>query len=166
MIQMTGTGRDALFTYQDGTSKVQSALKLPGNSNYTSAKCSGAEPQMKSIFTSKNALLGNRRKFERVDVDYSSQVYVTDDKGKRAGIVRQIGRGGFMVEPEREFKDGKKYKLTIVDRSENIKLQVKAIVRYSDLRRVGFEFEDLSVESAVEIGILIGKYYQTDSVIL
>jgi hypothetical protein len=122
--------------------------------------------RMKSVFTSKNSLLGNRRKFERVDVDYSSQVYITDDKGKRAGILRQIGRGGFMVEPEKEFKDGKKYKLTIVDRSENIKLNVKAIVRYSDMRRVGFEFDDLSVDSAVEIGILIGKYYQTDSVIL
>jgi hypothetical protein len=122
--------------------------------------------RMKSVFTSKNSLLGNRRKFERVDVDYSSQVYITDDKGKRAGILRQIGRGGFMVEPEKEFRDGKKYKLTIVDRSENIKLNVKAIVRYCDMRRVGFEFDDLSVDSAVEIGILIGKYYQTDSVIL
>jgi|SRR6266850_2491812 hypothetical protein len=120
---------------------------------------------MKTVFTSKNALLGNRRKFERVDVDYSSQVYVADEKGKRVGILRQIGRGGFMVEPEREFKEGKKVKLTIIDRSENIKLQVKALVRYSDMRRVGFEFEDLSVDSAVEIGILIGKYYQTDSVI-
>jgi hypothetical protein len=121
---------------------------------------------MKNAFTAKNALPSNRRKFERVDVDYSSQVYVADDKGKRIGILRQIGRGGFMVEPEREFKEGKKYKLVIVDRSENIKLNVKAIVRYADMRRVGFEFDELTVDSAVEIGILIGKYYQTDSVIL
>jgi hypothetical protein len=121
---------------------------------------------MKGEFTLKNAQADNRRKFERVDVNYSSQVYVTDDKGKRVGVLRQIGRGGFMLEPEREFKEGKKLKLTIVDRSENISLQVKAVVRYADMRRVGFEFDGLSVDSAVDIGILIGKYYQNDSVIL
>jgi PilZ domain-containing protein len=121
---------------------------------------------MKGVFTTRSEEASNRRKFERVDVNYASQVYVTDDKGKRVGVLRQIGRGGFMIEPEREFRQGKKHKLVIVDRSENINLQVKAVVRYADMRRVGFEFDNLSVDSAVDIGILIGKYYQNDSVIL
>jgi len=80
------------------------------------------------------------------------------------GVLRQIARGGFMLEPERDFKSGKKHSFIIVDRSENMKLSVKAICRYSDGRRAGFEFDNLDVDSAVEIGILIGKYYQTDAV--
>lgn len=119
---------------------------------------------MKTLLSSKT-ILDNRRKYERVEVTYTSQVHVTDDKGKRVGVLRQIARGGFMIEPEKEFKEGKKYKLIIVDRSENIKLNVKGVCRYADIRRVGFEFEGLDIDSAVEIGILIGKYYQTDAVI-
>jgi PilZ domain-containing protein len=119
---------------------------------------------MKGIFSAKS-IMSNRRKFERVDVTFTAQVYVGDEKGKRVGVLRQIGRGGMMIEPEKEFKDGKKYKLLIVDRSENIKLLLKTICRYGDMRRAGFEFEGLDVDSAVEIGILIGKYYQTDAVV-
>ena len=119
---------------------------------------------MKSVFSSKTVLGSNRRKFERVDVTFTAQVYVTDDKGKRVGVLRQIGRGGFMLEPERDFKEGKKYKFHIVDRSENLKLDIKAVCRYGDMRRAGFEFDGLNVDRAVEIGILIGKYYQTDDV--
>jgi len=51
-----------------------------------------------------------------------------------------------------------------VGRSENVRLTVKAVVRYSDIRRAGFEFERLDVASAIEIASLIGKYYQTDAV--
>lgn len=110
-------------------------------------------------------VLSNRRRFERVDVTFTAQVQVTDEKGKSVGVLRQIARGGFMLEPEREFKEGKKYKFHIIDRSENIKLAVKAVCRYGDIRRAGFEFNNLDVDSAVELGILIGKYYQTDAVI-
>jgi len=120
---------------------------------------------MKSMFSSKS-ILSNRRRFERVDVTFTAQVQVLDDKSKSAGVLRQIGRGGFMLEPEKEFKEGKKYKFFIVDRAENIKLTVKAVCRYGDIRRAGFEFEGLDIDSAVEIGILIGKYYQTDAVIV
>jgi hypothetical protein len=119
---------------------------------------------MKSLFSSKT-LLSNRRRFERVEVTFNAHVQVLDEKAKPAGVLRQIGRGGFMLEPEKEFKEGKKYKFIIVDRAENIKLNVKATCRYGDLRRAGFEFDGLDIDSAVEIGILIGKYYQTDAVI-
>ena len=118
----------------------------------------------KNIFSA-TTVLANRRKFERVDVTFTAQVYVTDDKGKRVGVLRQIGRGGFMLEPEKDFKEGKKYKFIVVDRSENMKLNIKAVCRYGDMRRAGFEFDGLNVDLAVEIGILIGKYYQTDDVI-
>src|SRR5262249_4961305 len=130
----------------------RSDLQLPGAGS------------VKKVVSSASSL-GNRRRFERVEVTFSAQVHVTDEKGKRAGVLRQIGRGGFMLEPERDFKEGKRYKFVIVDRSENIKLAVKALCRYGDLRRAGFEFEGLDVDSAVEVGILIGKYYQTDAVI-
>jgi|SRR5579859_1342421 len=106
-----------------------------------------------------------RRRYERVAVSYTSQVYVTDDKGKRVGVLRQLSRGGFMMEPEKEFKEGKKHKLMLVDRSENIRLAVKVVVRHADIRRAGFEFDGLDIESAVEIGALIGKYYPTDAVL-
>jgi hypothetical protein len=115
--------------------------------------------------TSSATTLSNRRRFERVDVNFQAQVQVTDEKGKSAGLLRQIGRGGFMLEPEREFKEGKKYKFYIIEGSENIKLAVKGICRYADIRRAGFEFANLDVDSAVEVGILIGKFYQTDAVI-
>lgn len=119
---------------------------------------------MKPLFSAK-AITSERRRHERVEVSYTAQVHVTDDKGKRVGVLRQLARGGFMIEPEREFKEGKKHKLILVDRSENIRLTVKVIVRFADIRRAGFEFEGLDVNSAIDIGIMIGKYYQTDAVL-
>ncbi len=119
---------------------------------------------MKPLFSAKS-ITGERRRHERVEVSYTAQVHVTDDKGKRVGVLRQLSRSGFMIEPEREFKEGKKLKLVLVDRSENIRLTVKVVTRYADIRRAGFEFEGLDIESAIEIGIMIGKYYQTDAVL-
>ncbi len=119
---------------------------------------------MESLFSVKS-ITSERRRHERVEVSYAAQVHVTDDKRKRVGMLRQLSRGGFMIEPEREFKEGKKYKLMLVDRSENIRLTVKAVVRYADIRRAGFAFDGLDIASAIEIGSLIGKYYQTDAVL-
>jgi hypothetical protein len=106
----------------------------------------------------------NRRRFERVEIDFQTGVFVTDKKHKRIGLLRQLGRGGMMVEPERNFKVGKKEEIFIVDVSENLKVHLHATVRYSDARRVGFEFENLDANAAVDIGIIIGKYYSRDSV--
>ena len=119
---------------------------------------------MKSLFSAKS-ITSERRRHERVDVTFAAQVHVTDDKGKRVGVLRQLSRGGFMIEPEREFKEGKKLKLILVDRSENIRLTVKVITRYADIRRAGFEFDGLDIDAAMEVGIMIGKYYQTDAVL-
>ncbi len=100
-----------------------------------------------------------RRRFERVDVQFSSRIRVTDTKGHVLGVLRQIGRGGLSIEPDREFKKDKKVKLVISDGSEKMRFQVNAIVRYTSPRNVGFEFRDLDAEAAVDIGILIGKFY-------
>lgn len=101
-----------------------------------------------------------RRKFERVAVGYAAKVRITDTKGHLLGILRKIGRGGFALEPEKPFKKDKKLKVVISDDSEKIRFQVNAVVRYAGPREAGFEFRDLDAEAAVDVGILIGKYYE------
>ena len=103
-----------------------------------------------------------RRRFERVDVAFSAGVQVTDRKGKVMGVLRQLGRGGFMLEPNKPIKPGKKYELLIVDKSEDVRRAVTARARYADARYAGFEFQHLDVDAAVDIGILIGKYYASE----
>jgi hypothetical protein len=101
----------------------------------------------------------DRRKFERVSVAYDSRVLVLDNKGTAVGVLRQIARGGFMMEPDREYKVGKRYKFTIREVADDLKIEVNATVCYGDSRFVGCEFVDLTPEAAVDVGILIGKYY-------
>src|SRR5256885_15965514 len=93
---------------------------------------------------------GERRKFERIDIPYNSQVLVLDSKGKKTGVLRQLGRGGFMMEPEKTYtKDGKTYKFVIHEPQEDIRVQIHARGRYADPRHAGFEFVDLYADSAV-----------------
>ncbi len=102
-----------------------------------------------------------RRKFERIEIAFSKQVLVLDGKGKKVGMLRQLGRGGFMMQPEKLYaRDSKVHVFVIHEQEEDIQVRVSAKVRYSDPRCVGFEFVDLDVESAVEVGIIIGKYYE------
>jgi len=101
-----------------------------------------------------------RRRHERVDITPESEVVVLEPKGKKVGVLRSIGRGGFGMEPEKNFsKDDKAHKFTIHEPSEGIRIEVKARVLYSDSNFVGFEFVDLDPDAAVEVGIIIGKYY-------
>ena len=101
-----------------------------------------------------------RRRFERVQIGHAAKVRVTDTKGHLLGTVRQIGRGGIAIEPEKSFKKDKKLKLVISDNSEKIRFHVNAVVRYAGPRQVGLEFRDLDADAAVDVGILIGKYYE------
>lgn len=105
----------------------------------------------------------NRRRHERVDVDFHAQVKVYDKKNKKVGILRQLARGGMMIEPDRPFKSGKKEELIIVDESERIRVTLSCIVRYGDMRRVGLEFERLDANTAIDVGILMGKYYHRET---
>ncbi|HKW77302.1 MAG TPA: PilZ domain-containing protein [Terriglobales bacterium] len=102
-----------------------------------------------------------KRRFERVEIA-SAQVEVFDSKGRQAGIVRQLARGGFSMQPQKPYKSGdiEIYDFTIHDSEEDIRAEVQARVRFADEELAGFEFVDLNAEAAVDIGILIGKYYE------
>jgi hypothetical protein len=103
-----------------------------------------------------------RRRHERVSIAPGSQVYVTDAKGTRLGKLRMIARGGLLMASSQKFPKGKEIALHIVDESEGIRCPVRAQVRYSGAEGVGFQFVDLEPGAAVEIGILIGKFYAAD----
>src|ERR1041384_4271866 len=102
-----------------------------------------------------------RRKFERVDIAHQAQVLVLDARGRKTGVLRQLARGGFMMEPEKSYsEDSKIYSFTIHEPTEDIRVRVNARLRFSDQQYAGFEFVDLDPESAVDIGLIIGKYYE------
>lgn len=102
------------------------------------------------------------RKFERVDIPFNAGVIVLDTKAKKVGVLRQLGRGGFMMEPDKSYsRDGKTHRLTIHEPQEDIRATVNVRVLYSDQRYVGFEFVELDPDNAVEVGIIIGKYYES-----
>jgi c-di-GMP-binding flagellar brake protein YcgR len=109
-----------------------------------------------------------RRRFERIDIDPKATAYVTDNKGTKQGELRQLGRGGFLITTtgDTNFKKDKKQKFVIVDPSEDLKISVHAMFCYFKQGMAGFEFQDLDADSAVKVGILIGKYYVSDTSIL
>lgn len=102
-----------------------------------------------------------KRRFERIDITPEAQISVLDPKGRKAGMLRQLARGGFAMQPEKPYsKDNKVHEFTIHEPAEDIRVNVSARVRYADPNLVGFEFVDLTPDSAVEIGVIIGKYYE------
>lgn len=102
-----------------------------------------------------------RRRFERVDITHQAQVLVLDAKGRKTGVLRQLARGGFMMEPEKHYGDDNKiYSFTIHEPTEDLRVHVNARLRFADQQYAGFEFVDLDPQSAVEIGLIIGKYYE------
>ncbi len=100
-----------------------------------------------------------RRKFERVAIPASSKAFVADKNGKRIGPLSVLGRGGFQVETTDRYKAGEAYNFEIVDESEGIRREVWAIPRMVTPSAIGFEFENLEADAAVEVGVIIGKYY-------
>jgi c-di-GMP-binding flagellar brake protein YcgR len=102
-----------------------------------------------------------RRRFERIDITPDAQIVVMDQKGRKAGVLRQLARGGFAMEAEKSYaKDSKVYEFTIHEPTEDIRVDVSARVRFAESGLVGFEFIDLTPDSAVEVGVIIGKYYE------
>jgi hypothetical protein len=105
-------------------------------------------------------MVDERRKFERVVMPANSNVYVATSDEKKLGGVRMLGRGGFQVETNRHFKLDEIHPFVLVDTSEGIKRKVRGKVRnISAGGLVGFEFENLDADAAVEVGVIIGKYY-------
>jgi hypothetical protein len=102
----------------------------------------------------------DKRKFERVDIAHDAQVMVLDHKGHKAGVLRQLARGGFMMDTDKDYsKDNKVYSFTIHEPSEDIRVTINARPRYVDKSFVGFEFVDLDHDAAVEVGLIMGTYY-------
>lgn len=105
----------------------------------------------------------NRRRFERVDISQEAQVLVYHVSGAKAGVLRQLARGGFSMEPDRDYsKDNKIYNFTIHDPLENVRVTVNARPRSAGKDYAGFEFVDLDANAAVDIGIIIGAHYEHD----
>jgi hypothetical protein len=103
----------------------------------------------------------DRRKFERVSIPESAKVYAEDRRGNVLGPVRVLGRGGLLVETKEHVREGSTQTLIIVDAAEGIRRPVQVVARYRCQHGVGFEFERLEPDAAVEIGVIIGKYYST-----
>lgn len=103
----------------------------------------------------------NRRKFERLSLPAASKAYVTNPEGKRLGNLSVLGRGGFQIDlrDNSAYPDSSTHDVVLVDESEGIRREVTGIVRMSRPGAVGFEFKDLNPDAAVEVGVIIGKYY-------
>src|SRR5512146_1639531 len=105
--------------------------------------------------------MDEKRRFERIDIKPEAQIVVLDQMGRKAGVLRQLARGGFRMVPEMPYsQDNTIYEFTIHEPTEDIRVQITARIRSADEQMAGFEFVDLDVRSAVDIGIIIGKYYE------
>ncbi len=105
--------------------------------------------------------MDDRRKFERLSLPTTSKAFVTDASGKRLGNLSVLGRGGFQIDTRDNsgFQQGAVHEVVIVDESEAIRREVKGVVRMSLPGAIGFEFQELNPDAAVEVGVIIGKYY-------
>lgn len=103
--------------------------------------------------------MDDRRKFERITLPDSTKVFAHDASGERLGRIRVIGRGGLLVETRQSIAPGSHHALVLVDDTEGIKRPVPTVARYTTPQGIGFEFESLEPDAAVEIGVIIGKYY-------
>jgi hypothetical protein len=113
--------------------------------------------------TSERENAAERRRFERVNINHKAQVLVFDAKGRKVGVLRQLARGGFMMEPEKNYSDDNKiHNFTIHEPKEDIRVSVNARARFAADDYAGFEFVDLGPEAAVEIGHIIGSYYENE----
>ncbi len=102
--------------------------------------------------------MDERRRFERMRLGETAQILAISDDGKRLGTVRALGAVGLLLETSEAFAEGSPHHLLLVDESENVRLEVTAVARLSTPDGVIFDFRALSVEAAVQIGFLIGKY--------
>ena len=80
-----------------------------------------------SKHTTEGKRVEEKRRFERVNINHEAQVLVFDAKGRKAGVLRQLARGGFMMEPEKDYsEDNKIYNFTIHEPKEDIRVNAVA----------------------------------------
>ncbi len=103
--------------------------------------------------------MDDRREFERIRIPESAKIFVRDSSGKKIGVMHTLGRGGMMVDCPRDLTIGTRLKLTLADELEGQSCEVTSIVRYKTDEGYGCEFEKLDVESAVEVGVWMGRFY-------
>jgi hypothetical protein len=105
--------------------------------------------------------MDERRKFERLNLPTTSKAFVTTTEGKRLGNLSVLGRGGFQIDvrDNSAFASGSTHDVVLVDETEGIRREVTGTVRMSNPGAVGFEFQNLNPDAAVEVGVIIGKYY-------
>lgn len=104
----------------------------------------------------------NQRRYERVKIGKKADVFAADEKGRRIGPISVLGQGGLMINTSAPFQVGDRHKITVVDEAEDIARELSLVVRSVEDDKVGFSFETLDRDAAVEIGIIIGKYYESD----
>ena len=108
--------------------------------------------------------LKERRYFDRIVIPATANLFLEDDQGNRFGRICMLGRGGFLLQTGRRFPAAETLTFTIVGERDDVRRQVHAIQRYTDPDGdVGFEFQGLEPDAAVEIGVLIDKYFNAAS---
>ena len=107
----------------------------------------------------KNLKLDERRRFERLAIPNEADVKVYTENGELVGNMTVLGRGGMSVQTKKLYKLGDTHSFVIHDSSEGIRRTVKVTVRDTTAPLVGLEFQELDPDAAVEIGVIIGKYY-------
>ena len=103
--------------------------------------------------------MDDRREFERIRIPESAKIIVRESGGKKIGLMHTLGRGGMMVDSPKELAIGTRLQLTLADELEGHSCEVTSVVRYKSEEGYGCEFEKLDVESAVEIGVWMGRFY-------
>lgn len=105
--------------------------------------------------------MDERRKFERINLPQTAKVFADDSHGQRLGHIVVLGRGGMLVKTEIAFVPNTRHVIQLVDESEGIRREVNVVARYKLPEGTGFEFQKLEPDAAVELGVIIGKYYST-----
>jgi hypothetical protein len=101
-----------------------------------------------------------RRYFDRVTIPADANLFLDDDHGNRLGRICELGRGGFLLETNRRFPPAEVLPFVMVGESDGVRRQVNALQCYTNPEGdVGFEFSALGPDAAVEIGVLIDRYF-------
>ena len=104
--------------------------------------------------------LKERRFFDHIVIPATANLFLEDDQGNRFGRICMLGRGGLLLETSRRFPAAETLAFTIVGEGDGVRRQVHAVQRYTNPNGdVGFEFQALEPDAAVEIGVLIDKYF-------
>ncbi len=101
----------------------------------------------------------DKRKYERVYLSASANIYVTDAAGEKIGFVRMLGLGGILIDTDKPIDRGDRQEIVLVDESEGIRRRIRTMALYAIPSGVGLKFERLDEQTAVEIGVIIGKHH-------